>query len=173
MVCACLTLNHLSAWHASFSGARISGSTPRFLMAPAGGPGVESKYCLGRISEMGGKRGPAHVTLQRTTGFPADVHYHSHMAFEYLGSFRAHAIVQLSGEYGREGKDQTHTRTHTCVSHFLYIARAVWLGGWCTEFLQPRRLMSVPKIPVSQQVCSSSQPWLNSTNEICGLDELC
>lgn len=32
------------------------------------------------------------------------------------------AIVQLSGEYGGAGKDQTGAHTHTRVSHSLYAA---------------------------------------------------
>lgn len=154
MVCACLTLNHLSAWHASFSGARISGSTPRFLMAPAEGPGVESKYCLGRISEMGGKRGPAHVTLQRTTGFPADVHYHSHMAFEYLGSFRAHGnSAAIWGIWQGGERSNTHTHSHMCEPLFVHSpSRLTW---WLMHRISPatptNECAKDPGIPTGMQ----------------------
>lgn len=141
---------------------------------------VEYNCSLGRKNTIGKKRAPSHTDLSKDDSLPcwcsalcACIIIIHIWPLNTLGVSGHMAIVQLSGEYGREGKDQTHAHTHTRVSHFLYTAWAVWFGGWYTALLKSHWIMSVPKISVSAQVGRYFKPSLNSVNAVCGLDELC
>lgn len=67
------------------------------------------------------------------TFFPADAHYHSHMAFEYFGSFRAHgnsAAIWGIWQGGERSNTHTHTHSHMCEPLFIYsLSCLIW---WLT-----------------------------------------
>lgn len=178
---ACLTLNingTASHPHASCSGDREAGAPHASSPPHQEGQGWNTSAAWEESVKWVGREAWPRGPFRRWLAPPADTHYHSHMAFEYSGSFRAHGNrAALWGIWQWEERSNTrthtHTYTHTCVSHLLYRACAVWIGGQCTEFLEPHWLTRAPETPVSIQVGGYSEPWLNSTNEICGLDELC